>query len=172
MFGALPTPQLFGDLSFGGYIAMVLAIVLIRPVSLLLSLLGTRFHWREKLVAAWFGPKGFASVVYGLLVLQTGIPQGEEAFTLIAVCIAFSITAHSSTDVPVARLFDVEDRLFDVEDLRRRTRRRRVLPYHQGGRPCRRMNSPSPIRTCAPTTPPTQPAADRAQTTRTARRRP
>jgi NhaP-type Na+/H+ or K+/H+ antiporter len=109
VFGALLTPQLFGDLSFGGYVAVVLAIVLIRPASLLLSLLGTRFTRREKLVAAWFGPKGFASVVYGLLVLQAGIPQGEEAFTLIAVCIAFSIIAHSSTDVPIARLFDVED---------------------------------------------------------------
>ncbi|WP_093804335.1 sodium:proton antiporter [Streptomyces sp. Wb2n-11] len=109
VFGALLTPQLFGDLSIGGYITVVLAIVLIRPASLLLSLIGTRFDRRERLVAAWFGPKGFASVVYGLLVLQAGIPQGEEAFTLIAVCIAFSIIAHSSTDVPIARLFDVDD---------------------------------------------------------------
>ena len=60
-------------------------------------------------MAAWFGPKGFASVVYGLLVLQSGIPQAEAAFTLIAVCIAFSIIAHSSTDVPIARAFDVDD---------------------------------------------------------------
>ena len=42
-------------------------------------------------------------------MLRAGIPQGEEAFTLIAVCIAFSIVAHSSTDVPIARLFKVED---------------------------------------------------------------
>ncbi|MFI6898105.1 cation:proton antiporter [Streptomyces sp. NPDC050256] len=109
VFGALLTPQLFGDLSLGGYVAVVLAIVLIRPASLLLSLIGTRFDRRERLVAAWFGPKGFASVVYGLLVLQAGIPQGEAAYTLIAVCIAFSIIAHSSTDVPIARLFDVDD---------------------------------------------------------------
>ncbi|WP_329576194.1 MULTISPECIES: cation:proton antiporter [unclassified Streptomyces] len=109
VFGALLTPQLFGELSAGGYVAVVLAIVLIRPASLLLSLLGTRIDRREKLVAAWFGPKGFASVVYGLLVLQAGIPEGEQAYTLIAVCIAFSIVAHSSTDVPIARLFDVED---------------------------------------------------------------
>ncbi|WP_329377082.1 cation:proton antiporter [Streptomyces sp. NBC_01351] len=109
VFGALLTPQLFGDLSAGGYVAVLLAIFLIRPASLLLSLLGTRLERREKLVAAWFGPKGFASVVYGLLVLQAGIPQGEQAYTLIAVCIAFSIIAHSSTDVPVARLFHVED---------------------------------------------------------------
>jgi len=42
-------------------------------------------------------------------VLESGIPQGHRAYTLIAVCIAFSIVAHSSTDVPTARMFDVED---------------------------------------------------------------
>ncbi|MGQ4379006.1 cation:proton antiporter [Streptomyces sp. SAS_267] len=109
VFGALLTPRLFGDLSWGGYAAVILAILLIRPASLLLSLLGTRISRKERLVAAWFGPKGFASVVYGLLVLQSGIPQAEEAFALIAVCIAFSIIAHSSTDVPIARAFDVDD---------------------------------------------------------------
>ncbi|MCT2591018.1 cation:proton antiporter [Streptomyces sp. N2-109] len=109
VFGALLTPSLFGDLSIGGYAVAVLAILLIRPASMLLSLVGTEFDRREKLTAAWFGPKGFASVVYGLLVLQAGIPEGEEAFTLIAVTIAFSIVAHSSTDVPVARVFDVEE---------------------------------------------------------------
>lgn len=117
VFGALLTQQLFDDLSLGGYIAVILAIVLIRPASLLLSLIGSRIERREKLVAAWFGPKGFASVVYGLLVLQAGIPHGEEAYTLIAVCIALSIIAHSSTDVPIARLFDVED-LTGIEEPR------------------------------------------------------
>jgi NhaP-type Na+/H+ or K+/H+ antiporter len=109
VFGALLTPQFFADLSLGGYAVAILAIVLIRPASLLISLLGTSLSPREKYAAAWFGPKGFASVVYGLLVLQAGIPNGEEAFTLIAVCIAFSIVAHSSTDVPVARMFHVDD---------------------------------------------------------------
>ncbi|GLW55121.1 cation:proton antiporter [Kitasatospora phosalacinea] len=109
VFGALLTPQLFGGLSIGGYAAVVLAIVLIRPASLLLSLIRSRIDRREQLVAAWFGPKGFASVVYGLLVLQAGIPQGGQAYTLIAVCIAASIVVHSSTDVPIARLFHVDE---------------------------------------------------------------
>lgn len=132
VFGALLTPQLFGDLSWSGYAVAVLAIVVIRPGSLLLSLWGTRIDRREKLVAAWFGPKGSASVVYGLLVLQADIPQGQEAYTLIAVCIAFSIVAHSSTDVPVARLFHVDD-LTDTATplrppLRRQDDRRRHRP--------------------------------------------
>lgn len=107
VFGALLTPRLFEGLGWGGYVTVVLAIVLVRPASLLLSLIGTHFGMRERLTAAWFGPKGFASVVYGLLVLQSGVPHGQEAFTLVAVCIAFSIVAHSSTDVPIARAFDV-----------------------------------------------------------------
>lgn len=105
VFGALLTPELFSGLSVGGYVAVLLAILVIRPASLLISLVGTPFDRRERLTGAWFGPKGFASVVYGLLVLQAGIPEGEEAFTLVAVCIAFSIVAHSSTDVPIARAF-------------------------------------------------------------------
>ncbi|MCD9904535.1 cation:proton antiporter, partial [Streptomyces sp. MT29] len=125
VFGALLTPHLFGELPIGGYAVAVLAIFLIRPASLLLSLVGTDFDRKEKLTAAWFGPKGFASVVYGLLVLQAGIPQGEEAFTLIAVTMAFSIVAHSSTDVPIARIFDVEE-LVGIRDDHKETPRRRA----------------------------------------------
>jgi NhaP-type Na+/H+ or K+/H+ antiporter len=54
----------------------------------------------------WFGPKGFASVVYGLLVLESGIELSDEVFHLVALVIVLSILAHSSTDVIVARQFD------------------------------------------------------------------
>jgi NhaP-type Na+/H+ or K+/H+ antiporter len=47
-------------------------------------------------------------VVYGLLVLQAGIPNGEKLFDLIAVTIALSIIVHSSTDVPVAHRLRIE----------------------------------------------------------------
>jgi len=54
----------------------------------------------------WFGPKGFASVVYALLVLQSGITAADEVFHLVALTVVLSILAHSSTDILVARLFD------------------------------------------------------------------
>ena len=54
----------------------------------------------------WFGPKGFASVVYGLLVLESGIAAADKIFHLVALTIVLSILAHSSTDVVVARQFD------------------------------------------------------------------
>lgn len=65
----------------------------------------SELDWRERLTAGWFGPKGFASVVYGLLLFQRDVPNAERLFPLIALVIAGSIIAHSSTDVLLARGF-------------------------------------------------------------------
>ncbi|MCO7220795.1 sodium:proton antiporter [Klenkia sp. PcliD-1-E] len=109
VFGALLTPTLLGDLGWGGWAVAVLALLVVRPLSFVVAQVGVPIPRRELWTAAWFGPKGFASVVYGLLVLASGDPEAQRAFALIAVCIAVSIVAHSSTDVPVSRLFDVEE---------------------------------------------------------------
>ena len=108
VFGTLITPNRLSHLGWQGWLLAVVAIVLVRPASMLLSLLRTPMPRSERLTAAWFGPKGFASVVYGLLVLQAGLPNGELLFDLIAVTIAMSIILHSSTDVPVAHMLRIE----------------------------------------------------------------
>jgi NhaP-type Na+/H+ or K+/H+ antiporter len=108
VFGALITPERLSHLDWTEWLLAVLAIVLVRPASMLLSLLGSPLTRGERLAAAWFGPKGFASVIYGLLALQAGIPDGELVFDLVAVTIALSVILHSSTDVPVARMLKIE----------------------------------------------------------------
>ncbi|GAB3495259.1 cation:proton antiporter [Amycolatopsis cihanbeyliensis] len=108
VFGALITPERLSHLGLGEWALAVLAILLIRPAAMLFSLGRTALTRGERLTAAWFGPKGFASVVYGLLALQSGIPSNEAVFDLVAVTIALSIVLHSSTDVPVARALRVE----------------------------------------------------------------
>lgn len=108
VFGALITPDRISDLSVGDWAVAVIAILLVRPAAMLLSLLRTTLPARERSVAAWFGPKGFASVVYGLLAVQAGIPSGDHVFDLVAITIAVSIVLHSSTDVPVAKALRVE----------------------------------------------------------------
>ncbi|MGI9033700.1 MAG: cation:proton antiporter, partial [Acidimicrobiales bacterium] len=70
-----------------------------------LSLLGSGVRGVQLLTVAWFGPKGFASVVYGLLIWAAAIPDGDLVFALVATTTAISIVAHSSTDVVVARWF-------------------------------------------------------------------
>lgn len=108
VFGALITPERISHLSVGDWAVAVLAILLVRPASMMLSLLRTPLTTQERSAAAWFGPKGFASVVYGLLALQAGIPQGDHVFDLVAITIALSIVLHSSTDVPVAKMLRIE----------------------------------------------------------------
>lgn len=108
VFGALITPERLGDLTAGDWLVAVIAILLVRPAAMLLSLLRTTLPTRQRWVAAWFGPKGFASVVYGLLVLQAGLPTGDHVFDLVAITIALSIVLHSSTDVPIAKALRVE----------------------------------------------------------------
>jgi NhaP-type Na+/H+ or K+/H+ antiporter len=110
VFGALITPTfLFEEISLSGWVFAVLALVLARPAALLVSFLGAHIPARQQVAAMWFGPKGFASVVYGLIVLESGIERSDEVFHLVALVIVLSILAHSSTDVVVARQFQVPE---------------------------------------------------------------
>ncbi|MCM0677557.1 cation:proton antiporter, partial [Micromonospora phytophila] len=106
VFGALISIGFLDEISWAGWVFAVLAIVVARPAALAVSFLGSRLSRTEQFAAMWFGPKGFASVVYGLLVLQAGIPAGDEIFHLVALTIVLSILAHSSTDIVIARIFD------------------------------------------------------------------
>ena len=106
VFGALLTPSFLAEVPWTGWLFALLALVVARPVALWLSFLGSGLASREQAAAMWFGPKGFASVVYGLLVAGSGIPAADEIFHLVAITIALSILLHSSSDVLVARAFD------------------------------------------------------------------
>lgn len=108
VFGALITPDRLSDLTLATWLLAGVVIIVVRPASMQLSLVRSSLPMRERHAAAWFGPKGFASVVYGLLVVEAGIPQGEVVFDLVAVTIALSIVLHSSTDILVARALRVD----------------------------------------------------------------
>jgi NhaP-type Na+/H+ or K+/H+ antiporter len=106
VFGMLVSPPFLSEVPFAGWVFAVLALVVARPVALLVSFARARLSVREQAAAMWFGPKGFASVVYGLLVLRSDIAAADALFHLTALTIALSILAHSSTDVVVANSFD------------------------------------------------------------------
>jgi len=108
VFGALISLPFLGEISWAGWVFAVLAIFVVRPFALWVSFLRSGLDMREQAAAMWFGPKGFASVVYGLLVLESGISAANEIFHLVALTIVISIVLHSSTDVLVARAFDEE----------------------------------------------------------------
>lgn len=103
VFGALFSVSFFGSISWEGYLFAILMVVAVRPVTLILSFLWPSLTWPEFATAAWFGPKGFASVTYALIVLNAKASLGDVIFRLAALVIGISIVAHSSSDVPVAK---------------------------------------------------------------------
>ena len=108
VFGALISWQFLTDITWTGWLFALIAIFIARPLALWISFLHSGLDMREQAAAMWFGPKGFASVVYGLLVLEAGITDSDSVFHLVALTIVISILLHSSTDVIVARAFDDE----------------------------------------------------------------
>ena len=105
IFGALLSVDFLGQVALREWLFAVLALLLARPIGLGLALIRSQLNWQERITAIWFGPRGFASVVYGLLVLQSGVALASLLFHLIAVVIILSIILHSSTDVSFAHWF-------------------------------------------------------------------
>ena len=106
LFGVLISITFLGEVSFGGYAFAVLALLLIRPLALAVALFRGGLSRYEWIAAAWFGPKGFASVVFGLLIVTQGTHDASLLFHVAAIVVALSIVLHSSTDVIVAEQFE------------------------------------------------------------------
>ena len=107
VFGAALTLQL----DWRAIVYTAIALLLARPIGLLLAFVGRTLPRKEWLVAAWFGPKGFASVLYGELVVKAAVPHAQYLENVIGLVIAVSVVAHSSSDSVIARQFrtDVAD---------------------------------------------------------------
>jgi NhaP-type Na+/H+ or K+/H+ antiporter len=105
VFGVLMARHFLAEVPLPVWIFAVLALVAVRPLAIALAMAGSGLDWREKLTAGWFGPKGFASVIYGLMIVQARVPNADRMFHLVAVVVTGSMVAHSSTDVLFARWF-------------------------------------------------------------------
>ncbi|HEX2030495.1 MAG TPA: cation:proton antiporter [Actinomycetota bacterium] len=109
VFGALISGRFLVEVGIPGWIFALLVLVVARPAALAVALVRSGLDRRERFTVAWFGPKGFASVVYGLLVVGAGIPLGGQVFHVVAAAVALSMVLHSTTDVPIARAFERAD---------------------------------------------------------------
>ncbi len=103
LVGAVLARHLLESVGWAAGLFAILMLVAVRPASVAIAMLGSSVPAKERFAVAWFGPKGFASVLYSLLVLRSGVPYAGELFGVATLTIGLSIVAHSSTDVLVAR---------------------------------------------------------------------
>lgn len=104
-FGMLIEPKLFVDSGVTGYIFAALTLIVARPVAIFIALWGSDLPLSEKVTAAWFGPKGFASIFYTLLIWRMGIGNAPQLFGILTLTIIISIVLHSSTDIFFTRWY-------------------------------------------------------------------
>jgi NhaP-type Na+/H+ or K+/H+ antiporter len=99
VFGALIVATGWFDgsnLALGGFI--VFALIVARPVAVMLAFIGISLPLSQKLFIAWFGPKGVASMLFALLVVNSGDINRTLVFDIASFVILASIIAHGLTD--------------------------------------------------------------------------
>lgn len=90
--------------------AVALALFLftvVRPVSVLLGLAGTRTTWRIRTMVGWFGVRGIGSLYYLMFAIQHGVPEplALELIELTLIAVTLSIFVHGISVKPVLDRF-------------------------------------------------------------------
>lgn len=77
------------------YSVLSLTVVRILPVYLVLH--GEPLSLREKLFIGWFGPRGLASIVFAIVVLDANLPGGSVIASTAVTTIGLSVILHGIT---------------------------------------------------------------------------
>lgn len=105
-FGAVMLPRAFHSFTPIVLLYAVLSLTVLRILPVWISLLGLRLRKSTILFVGWFGPRGVASILYGLLLLEeTSMGMGEEIFNMMVVVVSLSILAHGMTARPFVKAY-------------------------------------------------------------------
>jgi NhaP-type Na+/H+ or K+/H+ antiporter len=103
IFGAAVIGQAADFFTWHVVVYALLSLTVIRVVPIFLSLTGTTESASSKLFLGWFGPRGLASIVFAIIVLNKGLPGGELMALVVICTVFFSLLAHGVTANPMAR---------------------------------------------------------------------
>ncbi len=123
----------------------VLSLTVVRMLPVAIALIGTHLHRATVLFMGWFGPRGLASIVLGLVYLEQASPDPRDDPIQLAVMatVLLSIFAHGLTHGPASSSTPVGPRhctqaLPSITTRRRpRSRTRGICERHAAGRATR-----------------------------------
>ncbi len=108
LFGAALLPLAFEHLDGRMALYALLSLTLIRMVPVILSLFRSGLDRPSVTFIAWFGPRGLASVVFGLLAIEElgeGSVPAEQAVGAVSLTVLLSIVLHGFTAGPGGRRY-------------------------------------------------------------------
>ncbi len=106
LFGAVLLGPVIGDLSWQVVLYSVLSLTIVRMLPVAIALLGTRARLPTVAFLGWFGPRGLASIVFALIVVQEShLPQTATILTATYVTVGLSVLLHGLSAVPFANRY-------------------------------------------------------------------
>jgi NhaP-type Na+/H+ or K+/H+ antiporter len=105
LFGAVMTTAL-GTTTWQTVMFAIGALTVVRIVSVAIALAGTRVHGLTVLFVGWFGPRGLASIVFGLIAYDAlGGHDGDVVLATVTLTVLFSLVAHGLSASPLSRRY-------------------------------------------------------------------
>lgn len=102
LFGVAIVGQVFEQMTWQVFVFAILSLTVVRMLPVYLSLTGTGESSANKLFLGWFGPRGLASIVFTVIVMDSGLP-GAELMAQVVVCTVFiSLVLHGVSANPLA----------------------------------------------------------------------
>jgi NhaP-type Na+/H+ or K+/H+ antiporter len=106
VFGAVVLGALWSSIGAAEVWYAVLSLTIIRMIPVAVAMLGSHARAPTVLFLGWFGPRGLASIVFGVVIVEAaGLPHTSVLVATITVTVAISVFAHGITAVPVARRY-------------------------------------------------------------------
>jgi NhaP-type Na+/H+ or K+/H+ antiporter len=107
-FGCIMIPMTLPDVSVLGIVYALLALTVLRMLPVSVALLGTGIKPVTSVFLGWFGPRGLASVLFVLLILEDmEVAHKATIFTVTITTVMLSIVLHGVTAGPAARRYGV-----------------------------------------------------------------
>lgn len=97
VFGAVILGPVLQRLTWQMVVYALLSLTVLRMLPVALALAGTGLRAASVAYIGWFGPRGLASLVFGLLASEAGLPAGELLSGVIAVTVGLSIILHGAS---------------------------------------------------------------------------
>ncbi len=79
------------------WVYALLSLTVVRMLPVALSLIGTGFRWPTVAFLGWFGPRGLASLLFGLLLVEGELEGGESFFNVVLLTVLLSVMLHGVT---------------------------------------------------------------------------
>ena len=82
LLGAVLVPQAAADLTLGSLAFILACLLIVRPLAIWLSLIGTDAKPVTRIFLAWFGPRGLATAPFALLAFEQLEPESGACILL------------------------------------------------------------------------------------------